>query len=344
MFKTLVAAALGLMVGFANGLAQQPAPAPHPGPPIAITVPGQAPPPAAPLATAARPAPPSSGSGSSGYQTVSPETIGHYLGIRVGDPYDPEKIRSRFQALWDVGLLENISIEAEPAAAGVTLVVTVEERPTIKTVEFSGNRKLSTSQIKDRLKEEKVEIKEGAPLSLRDIARTRSVIADYYVQQGFRSATVDFPSRTFRRPRRRSSSPSTRGTRSRSSRSLRGQLRRLRRRACGDAMKKTKVNAIWRIALGQDDVQPGELRRGRREPQGGLPRAGLQGRRREGSPPRRLRQEPRGEREARKRRVRITIPIVEGEQFFTGNFQVIKIDERGEPAEDREAPSSFRAT
>ena len=43
-----------------------------------------------------------------GYQTVSPDTIAHYLGVKVGDPYDPEKIRANFQSLWDVGLLENV--------------------------------------------------------------------------------------------------------------------------------------------------------------------------------------------------------------------------------------------
>jgi len=105
-----------------------------------------------------------------GYQTVSPDTIAHYLGVKVGDPYDPEKIRANFQSLWDVGLLENVSVEAEREAAEVTLVVTIEERPTISSVDFSGNKKLSTSQIKDKLREDKVEIHQGAPLS-RGIVR-----------------------------------------------------------------------------------------------------------------------------------------------------------------------------
>ncbi|MGH9367812.1 MAG: POTRA domain-containing protein, partial [Thermoanaerobaculia bacterium] len=121
-----------------------------------------------------------------GFQTVSPDTIAHYLGVKVGDPYDPERIRSNFQSLWDVGLLENISVEAERDAGGVTLVVTLEERPTISSVDFTGNKKLSTSQIRDRLREEKVEIRQGAPLALRDIAKTRSAIADLYIEQGYR--------------------------------------------------------------------------------------------------------------------------------------------------------------
>src|SRR5262249_16064879 len=87
---------------------------------------------------------------------------------------------------------ENLRIEAERSSEGVTLVVTIEERPIVKEVEFSGNKKLSTSQIKDALKENKVEVKAGAPLSLRDIARGRSALADMYVAQGFRSGTVDY--------------------------------------------------------------------------------------------------------------------------------------------------------
>ena len=52
-----------------------------------------------------------------------------------------------------MGLLENVQIEAEREPAGVTLVVTIEERPIIKEVDFTGNKKLSTTQIRDVLKE-----------------------------------------------------------------------------------------------------------------------------------------------------------------------------------------------
>src|SRR5262245_31511833 len=31
-----------------------------------------------------------------GYQTVSPDTIAHYLGIKIGDPYDRAKIQENF--------------------------------------------------------------------------------------------------------------------------------------------------------------------------------------------------------------------------------------------------------
>ena len=142
-----------------------------------------------------------------GYQTVSPDTIAHYLGIKVGDTYDPEKIRQNFPALWETGLLENAKIEAERSSAGVTLVVTVEERPIVKDVDFIGNKKLSTSQIKDRLKEAKVDRARRARRSRcatwRGRGRPSPITTSSRVSAAPPSTTG---SRTSRRPRRRSSS------------------------------------------------------------------------------------------------------------------------------------------
>src|SRR5215471_17709615 len=169
-FGAAVLAAAVILVWPADAGAQLPTPSPTPGPTLGNVfggASGQNPPPSAliptpPAGTApvappaeapAAPAAPASGSDIIlgirvvGYQTVSPDTIAHYLGIKVGDPYDPEKLRQNFPALWEAGLLENAKIEAERSPEGVTLVVTIEERPVIKDVDYVGNKKLSTSQI-----------------------------------------------------------------------------------------------------------------------------------------------------------------------------------------------------
>lgn len=272
-----------------------------------------------------------------GYQTVSPETIGHYLGVKVGDAYDPEQIRARFEALWEVGLLENISIEADRSAAGVTLVVTIEERPTIKTVEYEGNRKLSTSQIKDRLKEEKVEVREGAPLSLRDIARTRTAIADYYLQQGYRSATIDYRIEDLSKTEKKVVFAIDEGDKVKiASIEFEGNSvvsdQRLR-----NAMKKTKVNTLWRLASDkttysqanyEEDVENIKAvyhARGYKDVVVKDPQLDV------------YVKNPNKPEDKRKRRVRITIPVVEGEQFFTGEIQVVKVNQNGETAENPRA-------
>ena len=126
-----------------------------------------------------------------GGKTTAPETVGFYLGVKAGDPYDEELIKRNFSKLWDSGLFEDVTLEKETSPAGVVLVATVVERPTVADLEFRGNKKLTTSQLKDKLKEGKAEIRVGAPVSLRDVAKAKSVLLEAYKAEGFRSAAVD---------------------------------------------------------------------------------------------------------------------------------------------------------
>lgn len=320
MRSVLASASLILVfgAGLARGQAQPPAPVAAPAPSVAAPAPSEK----------------IVGIRVAGYQTVSPETIAHYLGVKVGDPYDPEKIRQNFPALWNVGLLENLSIEAEHGSSGVTLVVTIEERPTVKEVAFDGNRKLSSSQIKDRLKEEKVEIRTGAPLSLKDIARTRSAISDYYLEQGFRSATVDFKIEDVSKTEKKVVFAIDEGDKVKiASIQFEGNTvlsdRRLRA-----AMKKTKVNALWRItsekttysqANYDEDVESLKAvyhSKGYKDVVIKDPVLDV------------FVKNPKAKPKKIRRRVRITIPVVEGDRFFTGAIRVVKVNQSGQPAED----------
>jgi outer membrane protein insertion porin family len=271
-----------------------------------------------------------------GYQTVSPETISHYLGVKVGDPYDPEKIRANFQALWDVGLLENVSVEAEREPSGVTLVVTIEERPTITAIEFSGNKKLSTSEIKDKLKEEKVEIRAGAPLSLREIAKSRSVIADLYVEKGYRSATVGYRIDDVSKTEKKVVFTIDEGEKVKiASIEFEGNMvvsdRRLRM-----AMKKTKVNSWWRLLSDKttysqanyeedmENVKALYQSRGYKDIVVKDPKIDI------------FVKNPKAKPKKIKRRARITIPVVEGERFYTGEIRVVRVNQNGQPADPPE--------
>ncbi len=115
-----------------------------------------------------------------GGKTVTGETIGFYLGVKAGDPYDAALLRRTFQKLWDSGLFEDLSVEKEAAPGGVRLVAVVVERPRVSDLEFRGNKKLTTSQLKDKLKEGKFEIRVGSPVSLRDVSKGKAVLTEAY--------------------------------------------------------------------------------------------------------------------------------------------------------------------
>ncbi|MGH9316977.1 MAG: POTRA domain-containing protein, partial [Thermoanaerobaculia bacterium] len=311
------AAGLAAALGAVAARAQTPPPNPVPA--------------SAPARAAEKPAPPIIGIRVIGYQTVTPDTIAHYLGIKVGDPYDPEKIRGNFQSLWDVGLLENVTIEAETAPAGVTLVVSIEERPMISAVEYQGNKKLSVSQIKDRLKEQKVDVKAGAPLSLRDIAKVRAVIADYYTEQGFRSASVDYRVEDVSKTEKKVVFAIDEGDKIKIAAIHFTGNKAVSERTLRNAMKKTKVNVFWRLlsesttysqANFEADV---ELIKGVYQSKGYKdivvkdPILDV------------FVKNPKADPKKFKRQVRIAIPVVEGDQFFAGEIRIVKMDQSGQP-------------
>jgi outer membrane protein insertion porin family len=237
-----------------------------------------------------------------------------------------------------VGLLENVSIEAERAAGGVTLVVTIEERPTVKDVDFTGNKKFSNTQIKDRLKEAKLEVRPGAPLSLREIAKIRSSIADYYIENGYRSATVDFRIEDISKTEKKLVFVIDEGDKIKiaairfEGNHVFGQ-QRLR-----NAMSKTKINTWWRFLSETSTTYSQANYDADVESIKGLyhsvgykdvvvkdPALDV------------FIKNPKAPAKKQKKRVRITIPLVEGDQFFTGTIQILKVDQTGQ-TEEASAP------
>ncbi len=340
----LTAALTGFGAAFAS--AQDPSPPPVPTPPAesapTLSLPAQLLAPEVTPPASAEPAPiPAPASGAEpilgirvvGYQTVSPDTIAHYLGIKIGDPYDPAKIRQNFHALWDVGLLENVHIEAERESGGVTLVVTIEERPIIKEVEFTGNKKLSGSQIRDVLREMKAEVKVGAPLSLRDIARARAIIAEAYITQGFRSATVDYKIEDLSKTEKKVIFTIDEGEKVKiESISFTGNAN-VSAQTLRNAMSKTKVAVFWRIlsdytvysqANYEADVESLKgvyQARGYKDIVVKDPILDV------------YVVDPDAKPEKIKRRVRLTIPVVEGDKFFTNEITVVAVRQNGQPTE-----------
>ena len=273
---------------------------------------------------------------------MSPDTIAHYLGIKVGDPYDPEKIRANFHALWEVGLLENVQIEAEREPAGVTLVVTIEERPIIKEVDFTGNKKLTTTQIRDVLKEAKVEVKAGAPLSLRDIARARAAIADAYLAQGFRSATVDYRIEDLSKTEKKVLFLIDEGDKVKIESITFTGNEHVSAQTLRNAMHKTKVAVFWRFLSDNTVYSQANYEADVESIKGVYQSKGYKDVVIKDPILDVYVVNPDAKPEKLKRRVRITIPIVEGDQFYTNEIRIIAVGQNGQPTESGQ-PQVFSA-
>jgi outer membrane protein insertion porin family len=125
--------------------------------------------------------------------TLTVDTVSYYLGLEAGDPLDHEAIIDGYKRLWDSGLFEDVRIELEDHGDGeVTLYVIVAERPFVTSVDFDGNKKIKTPDLKDKLDELGVEVPRNVPLRSSQLGRIQNAIKEVYDAQGFRSAQVSY--------------------------------------------------------------------------------------------------------------------------------------------------------
>ncbi len=127
-----------------------------------------------------------------GLKTLSEETLRYYLGLEVGSPFDPAALDLNMHALWERHLLDDISVEAAPAAEGVRLVLKVTERPTLRSVEYEGLKKLGHTEIQDHFDKEQIRLREGGPVDLGELERAKHELMKMYAEKGYRFATVGY--------------------------------------------------------------------------------------------------------------------------------------------------------
>jgi outer membrane protein insertion porin family len=125
-----------------------------------------------------------------GNRRIPKETILARLFTHPGDTYDPVSIERDFNSLWNTGYFEDLRIEREDTEKGVILNVFVRERPTIREINYKGNNSVSTSDILDRFKKEKVGLSVEGQFDPTKIKRAEAVLRELLAEHGHQFATI----------------------------------------------------------------------------------------------------------------------------------------------------------
>jgi outer membrane protein insertion porin family len=125
-----------------------------------------------------------------GNRRIPKETILARLFTHPGDTYDPVSIERDFNSLWNTGYFEDLRIEREDTEKGVVLNVFVRERPTIREIIYKGNNSVSTSDILDRFKKEKVGLSVEGQFDPTKIARAEAVLREILAEHGHQFAII----------------------------------------------------------------------------------------------------------------------------------------------------------
>jgi len=119
-----------------------------------------------------------------GVQRTEAGTIFSYLPIKVGDRVDEEKLAQAVKALYATGFFRDVRLEAQ----GDVLVVVVQERPTISSITFVGNKEFDTDTIKKALKD--IGIAEARIFDRSALDRAEQELKRQYITRGLYGAKV----------------------------------------------------------------------------------------------------------------------------------------------------------
>ncbi|WP_218510593.1 outer membrane protein assembly factor BamA [Variovorax sp. dw_308] len=119
-----------------------------------------------------------------GLQRVEPGTIFASLPFRVGDTYSDERGSAAIRALFDLGLFKDVRIDVN----GNVLVVIVEERPTIASVDFAGAKEFDKAALTKALRE--IGLAEGRPFDKALADRAEQELKRQYISRSLYNATI----------------------------------------------------------------------------------------------------------------------------------------------------------
>ena len=119
-----------------------------------------------------------------GVQRTEAGTIFSYLPIKVGDRVTDERISDAVKALYATGFFRDVRLEAQ----GDVLIVSVQERPTISSITFVGNKEFDTDTIKKAMKD--IGIAEARIFDRSALDRAEQELKRQYITRGKYAANV----------------------------------------------------------------------------------------------------------------------------------------------------------
>ncbi len=125
-----------------------------------------------------------------GNRRIPKESVLARLFSHQGDLYDPAVIERDFNSLWNTSYFENIRIERVDTSKCVQLVIYVQEKPTIREINYKGLNAVTQSDVLERFKKAKVGLTVESQYDPTKIKRAEVVLKDLLAEHGHQFATI----------------------------------------------------------------------------------------------------------------------------------------------------------
>jgi outer membrane protein insertion porin family len=119
-----------------------------------------------------------------GIQRTEAGTVFNYLPVKVGDTFTDEKGSEAIKALYATGFFKDVRVETE----GNVVVVMVEERPAISSVDFTGIKEFDKDTLTKALKE--IGVSESRIYDRSAVDRAEQELKRQYLSRGLYAAKI----------------------------------------------------------------------------------------------------------------------------------------------------------
>jgi outer membrane protein insertion porin family len=120
-----------------------------------------------------------------GLQRVTEGTVFNYLPVNIGDTLSEQRVREAVRALYDTGFFRDVELRRD----GSTLIIVVNERPTIESFQIKGNKDIKTEDLSKSLRN--VGLSQGKTFDRSVLEDVKGFLQDQYGARGKYAAKIE---------------------------------------------------------------------------------------------------------------------------------------------------------
>ncbi len=122
-----------------------------------------------------------------GNRAIEENAIRAQLKMKEGDIFSPRELRDDLKAVFQMGYFQDVRAERRDWERGLAIVIVVEEKPFIREIRFSGNKKFKAGELL-----EAIPLKPRTILNLNTVKESVNKIIQKYQEEAYFAAEVTY--------------------------------------------------------------------------------------------------------------------------------------------------------
>lgn len=125
-----------------------------------------------------------------GNRLLPAESFLYYVSTKAGEPFSSRRLAEDFRRLWSTGLLEDLQLDVSDAGGGKRVVFRVVERKQLHSIEYRGSRELSAEKVEAELQRLQLAFRLDGRYDATQARRVEQALRETLARRGYPAATV----------------------------------------------------------------------------------------------------------------------------------------------------------